>query len=191
MHATQTPQDTPRIKASAKRYTFVYLLLLLLTGACDSLDVVPGGEGIILGTSRVLCFEFNGLTNGESKSITSTDILDLDNFLAGEGFSKDEILRAEVTDVSVRLRFPGAENLSVFDELDLSLRAGGTSTRIGRATDLGTGRTLVLNATGSNIGNIARASSFQGVLDVVGAASSQEDFLVEVELDFTVEMEGI
>ena len=191
MQATHKPQHTPRGPASAKRYTFVYLLLLLLTGACDSLDIVPGGEGIILNTSRVICFEFNGLTNGDSKSITSTDILDLDNFLAGEGFSKDEIIRAEVTDVSVRLRFPGAENLSVFDEVDLSLRAGSINTRIGQATDLGTGRTQILNATGSNIGNIARASSFQGVLDVVGAASSQEEFLVEVELELSVEVEGL
>ena len=190
MQAIQNPTHTSRTPASFKRYTAVFLVLLLLGSACDSLDVTPG-DGIILSTSRVLCFEFNSLENGGSKSIVSTDVLDLDNFLAGEGFAKDEILNAEVTDVSVRLRFPGDENLSVFEEVNLSLRAGGTTTRVGGASDLGTGRTQVLSTTGTNIGSIARATSFQGVLDVTGAASSGDDFLVEVEVDFSVEVEGI
>lgn len=191
MQATYKPTHNPRVRASFKRYTVVYLVLLLLSSACDSLEAVPGGEGIILNTSRVLCFEFNGLTNGESKSVESTDMLDLDNFLANEGFATDEVLRAEVTDVSIRLRFPGSENLSVFDEVDLRLSGTGSNTRVAGANDLGTGRTLVLSSTGSNVGNIVRTGSFQGILDVVGATSSSEDFLVEVELNFTVEVEGI
>ncbi len=190
MQATQKPTRTNRKPASFKRYIAVYLVLLLIGSACDSLDVAPG-DGIILNTSRVLCFEFNSLENGGSKSVVSTDVLDLDNFLAGEGFAKDEILRAEVTDVSVRLRFPGDENLSVFDEVTLSLRAGGSTTRVADASDLGTGRTQALSTTGTNVGSIARAASFQGVLDVTGAASSSDDFLVEVEVDFSVEVEGI
>lgn len=168
----------------------VLALLLWMTSGCDALDVLPS-ETISLNTSRVICFEFTGLTTGSSKSVVSSDSFDLDSFLAEQGFSKSEILGAEVDDITIRLRFPGQSNLSVFDEASISLRAGAVNTTIGSATDLGTGRTAILPTSGNDLARIVSAASFQGVLDVTGASSIQDDFLVEVEVEFSVEVEGI
>lgn len=168
----------------------VFAMLLWLTSGCDALDVLPT-EAITLNTSRVICFEFTGLTNGSSKSVVSSDSFDLDSFLAGQGFSKSEILSAEVNDITLRLRFPGQQNLSVFDDASISLRAGSINTTIGSATDLGTGRTAIIPESGNDLARVVSATSFQGVLDVTGASSIQDDFLVEVELEFSVDVEGV
>ncbi len=171
-------------------YTPVFFLLLMLTSACDVLNV-GSGESIFLQTSRVVCFEFTGLTDGGSKSITSDDSFDLASFLQSEGFTKSEIIRAEIEGVTLRLRFPGQENLSVFDEATVTLRSGSASVSVGSANNLGASRNASISTTGSNISAIVRAASFNGVLDVVGAADIQDEFLVEIELDFSLEMEGV
>ncbi len=176
--------------AAWKRTFAVFFLVLLLTTGCDALDVVPG-ESISLSTSRVICFEFSNVTDGQSKTITSTDILDLDSFLADQGFTKSEVIGAEVTGITMRLRFPSQVDFSVLEDASLSLRAGSINTTIGNSSNLGSSRTVSLNETGSDVGSLIRASSFQGELDLTGAASLQDEFLIEVELDFSVEVEGV
>ena len=162
-----------------------------MTSACDALDVASG-ESIFLQTSRVICFEFSDLTDGGSKSIASDDSFDLASFLQGEGFTKSEIIRAEVDRVTLRLRFPGQENLSVFEDVSVILRSGSANVTVGSATSgLGTNRNASISPTGSNIGAIVRAASFDGLLDIVGTANIQDEFLVEVELDISLEMEGV
>ncbi len=185
------PHSTSSTRFSAwKRPLAVFFAVLLLTTACDALDVVPG-DSISLTTSRVICFEFSNITDGQSKTITSTDILDLDAYLADQGFTKSEVIGAEVTGITMRLRFPSQADFSVIENASLSLRAGSINTTIGNSSNLGTSRTANLNETGSNVGSVIRASSFQGELDLTGAASLQDDFLIEVELDISVEVEGV
>jgi len=168
----------------------VFIAILSLTTGCDALDVVPGNS-IFLNTSRVICFEFTGLTDGGSKTVTSSDSFDLGSFLQSEGFTKSEIQSAEASDITIRLRFPGQENLSVFDGVSIGVRAGATSRTVASSSSLGTGRSTSLSPNSTDIGSVLRAASFQGVLEVTGAASIQDEFLVEVEVNFTVEMEGI
>lgn len=184
----QRPNSTHKL---FNRNVALYLFAALLAFGCDSLEVTPGGDSIFLSTSRVVCFEFQDVADGNSKSITSSDAFDLDAFLSGEGFAKSEVLGAQVTSVTVRLRFPGQENLSVFSDASVSLRAGSSTTSIGSASNFGNERSVSLSASRNDIGGIIRASSFQGVLDITGAADIQDDFLVEVEMDFDVEVEGI
>ncbi len=111
--------------------------------------------------------------------------------MSDEGFAKSEIIGAEVDNVTVRLRFPGQENLSVFSDLSVALRAGGANTVIASSSDPGSGSTASISTTGNNVGSLMRASSFQGVLDVTGSTDIQDDFLIEVELDISLEVEGI
>lgn len=179
-----------KLRAAWQRPLAVFFLVLFLTTGCDALDVVSG-ESIFLPTSRVLCFEFSNISDGESKTVLSTDLLDLDSFLAEEGFIKSEVIGAEVTGITMRLRFPGQQDFSVFDGASLALRAGSLNATIGSSSNPAATRTLTVSPSGSDIGSIVRAASFQGVLDLDGAASVQDDFLIEVELDFSVEVEGV
>ncbi len=177
-------------RSFARLNAIVLAMLLWMTSGCDALDVLPN-EAIGLKTSRVICFEFTGLTDGSSKTVVSSDSFDLDSFLADQGFSKTEVLGAQVDDITLRLRFPGQQNLSVFEDASITLRAGSINTIIGSATDLGTGRTAIIPESGNDLARIISATSFQGVLNVTGAASIQDDFLVEVEIEISVEVEGI
>ena len=173
------------------RTAILYATVILISFGCDGLEVTPGGDSIFLSTSRVVCFEFQNLDDGGSQTIVSSDTFDLGAFLSGEGFAKSEVLGTQVTSVSARLRFPGQENLSAFSQIRVSLRAGSNTTNIGSASSFGSERNVNLSPTRNDVGGIIRASSFQGVLDLTGAADIQDDFLIEVELDFDVEVEGI
>lgn len=168
----------------------VFITLLLLTTGCDVLDVVPG-DTIFRSTSRVVCFEFTNLTSGASKTVVSTDTINLDSFLADEGFSKSEIMGAEVSDITFRLRFPGQQNLSVVDRASIALRAGSSNTTVGTSSDLGSGSTTTFSLSGNNVSSQLKAASFQAVLDITGAATIQDDFLIEVEMEFNVELSGV
>ncbi len=173
------------------RTAILYAAVVFISFGCDGLEVTPGGDSIFLSTSRVVCFEFQNLDDGGSQTIVSSDTFDLEAFLSGEGFAKSEVLGTQVTAVSARLRFPGQESLSAFSQIRVSLRAGANTTSIGSGSSFGNERSTNLSATRSDVGSIIRASSFQGVLDLTGAADIQDDCLIEVELDFDVEVEGI
>ena len=170
--------------------TLVYFIGLLLITGCDALDIVPD-DSIFLNTSQVICFEFSGITAGESKSITSTDTIDLSAFLADRASSKDEIIAAEVTDITLRMRFPGQGDLSSIDEASIALRSGSSTRTVGSSNDLGSGRNVLIPSSTTNIGSILQASSFQGVLEVTGAESIQDDFLLEVEVEISIEVQGV
>lgn len=169
---------------------FVYFVGLLLVTGCDALDIAPG-DSIFLNTSQVICFEFTGITAGESKSITSTDAIDLSAFLADRASSKDEILGAEVTDITLRMRFPGQGDLSTIEEATIALQSGSTTRNVGSSNSLGSGRNVIIPSTSSNIGSILQAASFRGVLDVTGMETTQEDFLLEVEVEISIEVQGV
>ena len=171
-------------------YASVFFTILLLTTGCDALDVAAG-DSIFLNSSRVVCFEFTNLASGASKIVVSTDTIDLDAFLSDEGFSKSEIIGAEVSDITVRLRFPGQENLSAIDRIILSLRAGSTNTTIATSSALGSERSINIPTSGNDIGRIVQAASFQAVLDITGAKNISDDITLEVELDFNVELQGV
>ena len=183
------PKQHPSISAYSRKFLSL-LAVVLISFGCDGLEVTPGGDSIFLSTSRVICFEFQDVDNGAGKTIVSSDSFDLGSFLSGEGFAKSEIIGARVTDISLRLRFPGQENLSVFSDARVSLRANSTTT-IGTASNFGNERATALTISGNDIGAIVRAASFQGVLEITGADDIQDDFLVEVEVDFDVEVEGV
>lgn len=191
MHTTQTiPSRNP-----VRRYAIgVYLAILLVTSGCDTLDLVNGDAITLTYTSGDLCFRFNGITSGGSRTVVSEDELDLEVFLSREGFTKADVIDARVRSAEIRLVFPSRpQTLAIFDAVDLQLRAtGGSGVTVASTSALADDRRddLDVNAT-RDVSGIVSAQGFEGVLQLVGALSIQDDIEVTVNLTIDVDVEGI
>jgi hypothetical protein len=171
----------------------VYLLLLVMTSGCDTLDL-GGGDTITLTTTvRDICFRFTGITDGASRSVVSEDGINLASFLLSEGFSKADVVSARVQSAEIRILFPQGQNLSVFEAANLQLRTGGEGgVSVASSSDLANARNDALTvSTGRDIATLVQAPSFEGLLQLVGAANLQDDFEVTVNLTIAVDVEGL
>ncbi len=189
-------QTTPAIPSRniIHRYAIgVYLAILLLTSGCDTLDLV-GGDAITLTYSTGdLCFRFNGITNGGSRTVVSEDALDLEAFLSREGFTKGDVVGARVRSAEIRLVFPLGQTLTIFDSVDLQLRAvGGSGVTVASSDAMANERrdNLDVNAT-RDVAGIVSAQGFEGVLQLVGAAGIQDDIEVTINITMDIDVEGI
>lgn len=191
MHTTQSIPSRNLVR----RYAIgVYLAVLLLTSGCDTLDLV-GGDAITLTYSTGdLCFRFNGITSGGSRTVVSEDALDLEGFLSREGFTTADVIEARVRSAEIRLVFPSPpQTLTIFDSADLQLRASsGAAVNVASTDAFANERrdNLDVNAT-RDVSGIVSAPEFEGVLQLVGAASIQDDIEVTINLTIDVDVEGI
>lgn len=189
----QTTLPSPSRKPFRQYAIGVYLAILLVTSGCDTLDLV-GGDAITLTYSTGdLCFRFNGVTSGGSRTVVSEDALDLAAFLSSEGFTKGDIVGARVRSAEIRLVFPLGQTLTIFDSADLQLRAvGGASVTVASSDAMANERrdNLDVNAT-RDVAGVVSAQGFEGVLQLVGAASIQDDIEVTINFTMDVDVEGI
>ena len=180
-------------KRPASLTAVVYLLLLTLTSGCDTLGLEEGGNSIFLSTTTgEICFRFSGLTAGGSQSVLSVESFDFGSFLQQEGFSKSEVIAATVQSADIRLVFPLGESLSVLDRATVSLRGTGAGeTSVAEGTAFSSSRSASLDVTGTGVGSAVKASSIQGVLQLVGAETISDDFEISVNLTIQIEVEGV
>lgn len=179
---------------------FPLLILLALTvslTACDS--AVSGAESVFLnaelstdtdGDPVRFVFESSDVQTGRLIDVECSCELDVTEFLADRGFSKDDIISATLKSGRLVMLFPISERLNFLDEAILKLRAPGNSiTEVAQQSSFGETREVPLEPlSGRDVAGFLDNSSFEPILQI-DAASLQAGASYEIGLVLEIRLE--
>lgn len=182
-------------------YSFSRLRLVTLVLSAAVLMLLPGcdttssPEPITLQpieTTFRFDFASRNLEPDGTLEVPSSASVDLNDLLT-EGFSKAEVLSAEVTSVELE-RLSPLSDLSLFmRNASFSLQGGtGTPVTVAGLTDFPDAVSADMTlASDTRVTNVVTGSSFSGVLDVDVNAAEEEDFVLLVTVTLQVRVEGV
>ena len=170
------------------RTAWLFLAFFLING-CDTL-IEEDDPIFLLVEFDEICFEINSISTGGDVtiSLSGSDLLDIGPFLDRENFTKDDVVRAEVTAANLRLVFPINTDLSIIE--DARLTVGGSRTVATSSSFSGT-RSASLTLTGDNIASVVRGTNFPAALSFTGTQNVSERVVIEGSMTIQVEVEEL
>lgn len=179
----------PRSTSGRRRLGVALFGCLLVLAACDT--VAP--EPITLPV-RDVTFEFafrSDTLGGGEIVVASANRANLAGQL--EGFSKEEILAAEVVSVELERIEPPLTNLDALltsAALELTVDGGAPRT-VGTASSLPADFEADLTPSGGDVGAVLRAPSFGARLRLVPRTLPDDRFEFQVRVALRIEVEGV
>lgn len=193
------PQDV--VPASVNRATVVRPLVLLgvfaaalLLYGCDAL--VEGDDTLILQPKTVTFrFEFSSddLTPGEAITVSAVQSADLGAALQGDGYTKDDVVSAQITEIQLRRVNPLQFNLGGIDNVVLRLQSQGVSSvSVGSIGDPPSSNSANMQVGPTrNVAQFVRQSSFTATLEFVPTGLPADDYVLETRVELSIEVEGV
>lgn len=172
--------------------SFLCLVLagLVALSGCDAV----GGDVLTLRKEVDFRFDFSttGVEAGEELVVDSEGVVDFDDVLSPEGFSKGELVSARVESVTLRRVTPLDATLDVFDRIAFSLSAADLSVPVIAASDdPPTSRDVDLEVLAPRITEAVVRPMFRGRLTIVPASSGSEQYVLTATMEVIVETEGV
>ncbi|NNE69630.1 MAG: hypothetical protein HKN29_04615 [Rhodothermales bacterium] len=179
----------------------VFLLLLLGLTACDS--AVGGADSVFLtaelstdldGDPVRFVFESADVQTGRLTDVSCDCELDVTEFLADRGFSRDDIISATVASGRLVMLFPISERLDFLDEAILKLQAPGNSvTEVAQQSAFGETREVALDPLpGRDVAGFMDDSAFEPILQIDAAAlQAGESYEIGLVLEIRLELAGV
>jgi hypothetical protein len=174
------------------------LLVAVLALGLASCDAAGPGDTFELEARRVTFqFTFDGgqLTTANLRDFTSSNQVDLRDYVRQRGFAPEDIVGARVQSGSARLRVgrPLQATVGSFSRAEIRTFQG---TMAGATLATGTtfpttGDTAQLIVQTSNFGNTVASGPFSAILALQGtSAALSGEYFVEVTLDIVISVEG-
>lgn len=186
----------------SKRFPFLILVALTVSlAACDS--AVGGADSVFLnaelsadtdGDPVRFVFESSEVQTGRLMDVECDCELDVTEFLADRGFSKNDIISATVKSARLVMLFPISERLNFLDEAILKMRAPGNSiTEVARQGSFGETREVALEPlTGRDVSGFMDNSSFEPILQIDAATlQAGASYEIGLVLEIRLELAGV
>ncbi len=168
--------------------------MMLLAGvfALSGCEVLEEVGVITLQPATVeMSFRFSNTLTGISREVTSEETLNLDDLLADNQYTREEVVAARVTRASIRLTTPFQETLEAISDIEIALQSSQRGPDVvATLANPPADKNASMDVSGRAIGAYAENGPFQGVLSLVGAKDVDEDYLVFVTLTVEVDVEG-
>lgn len=177
------------MRRSSAFAAFALLFTVFLAG-CDSV----GGDVLTFREEVDFRFEFttDGVSAGEEIVVRSVGNVDFDDFLEDEGFTKGDLVVANIRSVTVERLTPAGTNLSNFERVAFSLVAEGlTVPTLAESEDLPEGREVELELLRPGVSEVLWQPEFAGRLIVVPATDEDEQYVLTATMDVSVQAEGL
>lgn len=176
-------------------------LLFLLAAGCDT--VAPGVDSVILTADveygkdgRPILFSFTGstVTSGTLTDIRCNCQIDLGSYLSAQGFSKQDIVAATLTEARLVMGTPISGKLDVFDQAVLKLQTATMgATELASSSSLPAAREAALDPeTGRSATSFVSAASFEPVLQVQSTGlDPSATYQLYLSLTFRIEVASL
>ncbi|MDZ4698112.1 MAG: hypothetical protein SH809_00280 [Rhodothermales bacterium] len=167
----------------------VLLAGVLALSGCEVLEEV--GVITLQPATVEMSFRFSNTLTGITREVTSEETLSLDDVLADNQYTREEVVSARVTSARIRITTPFQETLEALSDIEVALQSTQRGPDIvATLTDSPDAKEATMNPSGRAIGAYVEGGPFQGVLSLVGAKDVDEDFLVFVTLTVEIDVEG-
>lgn len=172
------------------------MLLLLFSAGCDAVN--PTDPIQFSGELAELRYTFATDGNGDlienvKSQVVSDEVTDfLDNH--GSGFSKSEIIGAEITSAAISFNSPPVRpNLDILNRVIVQVADGGATLEVANREDFPEHRDASLTVLGRDIASYAQAPSFEVImqLDATEQLEPNEEYEFYLVLDARMELEGV
>lgn len=174
--------------------------LLVFFVGCDTVD--PGGESVVLfanvedqlGDDLRFSFDSDNAQVGQALTLQAAQRIDLGAFLNQQGFSKAEVLSAQVESAAIGVRFPLGVSVDFMDDVTLQLTASGLSaTTVASRSTFPSSRDVNLNVQADQpiASFVTRPDFGVQLLLTPGSLQPGEDYELTVTMRVRIEVEGV
>ena len=162
------------------------LMLFVLTGC----DVVGDDEPLVIREEVDFRFEFSTDGQvGETMSVQSNGVINLDDVLFDEGYTRDDVAIANLQSVTVERVQPVGTDLDVFESIELSLIAQGVNVPThAESDDLPSDDSAELTVTAPGVSEVVWEEEFRARLTVV--PTIEEEFVVRAVVAMRIDIES-
>lgn len=181
-------------RRSSRILAVFFVAAALFIAGCDS-----AVDDTIVLQPKTVTFDFPDFSaddvEGGVIELPSEAAQDLSDELRTDGFSREEVVSAELTEVEVRRIGPAsqAKLLPFLNEIELSLDAPGQSlTTVGTSSEFDpTAGSTLLNPTDSDVGDFVQAESMDAELRLDVDTFEDDPPRLDARLTFVIEVEGV